>query len=344
MNDSGMARARMTDVARLAGVSLKSVSRVVNDEAHVSPALRARVEAAVAALSYVPDPAARSLAGTRTFTIGLLFDNPSPNYTMKVIDGAYRLCHGRGYHLRIDHLDSTAGEARFRADMEAVLRHGRTDGFVLTPPLTDDPLVLDLLEQAGIRYARLAPVVARPGAPTVGIDDAAAGAAVAQRLWDLGHRRIAMVNGPASHGQAGLRRAGFLARLHALDPALVVAEDAGGFLFEGGIAAGTRLLAAQGDLTAIFATNDDMAAGVMAGCAQAGRRVPGDISVHGFDDSWIALAVWPYLATVHQPIADMAGEAVALLLDRDFAEAPARASTFDFALVERGSIGPAPAC
>ena len=86
----------IADVAKRAGVSLKSVSRVINKEPHVSPKLLAKVSAAIAELKYVPDPAARSLAGVRSFTIGVLFDNPSPNYTMKAITGAYRACVARG--------------------------------------------------------------------------------------------------------------------------------------------------------------------------------------------------------------------------------------------------------
>jgi len=104
----------MSDVAREADVSIKSVSRVINNEPHVTARLRERVEAAIAKLNYVPDPAARSLAGARSFIIGLLFDNPSPNYTIKVQAGAYRACMELGYHLRIDSVDSLVSGANSR--------------------------------------------------------------------------------------------------------------------------------------------------------------------------------------------------------------------------------------
>ena len=112
----------IADVARLAGVSAKSVSRVINAEPHVSARLRARVEAAIAQLNYVPDTAARSLAGSRAFIIGALFDNPSPNYVTKAMTGVYRACVANRYHMRIDTLDSTRPTVEFMDDLAAVLR------------------------------------------------------------------------------------------------------------------------------------------------------------------------------------------------------------------------------
>ncbi|MCX7285155.1 MAG: LacI family DNA-binding transcriptional regulator, partial [Novosphingobium sp.] len=138
----------MEDVARLAGVSLKSVSRVINGEPHVSARLRSKVEAAIAELNYVPDTAARSLAGSRTFIIGLLFDNPSPNYTMNIQKGVYDACRANQYHLRIDNVDSTAPRDKYEAQLSALVRNSRCDGFVLTPPLSDDMLLLDFLDSA----------------------------------------------------------------------------------------------------------------------------------------------------------------------------------------------------
>ncbi|HWU02503.1 MAG TPA: LacI family DNA-binding transcriptional regulator, partial [Novosphingobium sp.] len=293
--------ATMTDVADAAGVSIKSVSRVINNEPHVSPRLREKVEAAIAALDYVPDTAARSLAGARSFTISVLFDNPSPNYTMKVISGAYRACMENQYHLRIDSLDSSRGDTPLLAQLDQILRHSRCDGFVLTPPLCDNPMLLEVLETRGVRYSRVAPVFDPGRSRAVLIDDAGAAAAVADMFWEHGHRRIGLINGPLNHGAAGNRRRGFLDRLAQLDPDLIVSQADGGFAFEGGMAAGRELLMARRYPTAIFATNDDSAVGAMVACQQQGLSVPGDVSVCGFDDSWVAKTVWPYLTTVRQP-------------------------------------------
>lgn len=331
----------MEDVARRAGVSLKSVSRVINAEPHVSAKLRARVEAAIAELNYVPDTAARSLAGARSFIIGLLFDNPSPNYTMKVQAGVYRACVEHRYHMRIDTIDSNVGGPALDAQLDAIMRNSRADGFVVTPPLTDNPAVLDHLDRTGVHYCRIAPFVDPERTPGVVIDDAAAGALVADTLWKLGHRRFGIVNGPPEHRAAGSRRDGFLRTLAALDTSCFVTEAAGDFTFEGGIKAGGVLLKSPQRPTAIFATNDDAAAGVMVACSQAGLIVPSDVSVFGFDDSWIAKSVWPYLTTIHQPIEEMAYAAARMLLDRKGQDVP-QLKLLDFSLIERDSIAPPP--
>lgn len=335
------ARSTMEDVAMLAGVSLKSVSRVINAEPHVSAKLQAKVQAAIAELHYVPDMAARSLAGSRTFIIGLMFDNPSPNYTMNIQKGAYDACRESRYHLRIDNLDSSAPPEQFETQVAAILRNSRCDGFVLTPPLSDNLQLLDFLDRSDLRYVRIAPDIAPDRAPGVCIDDAAGAATLARHLWDLGHRRYAIVNGPSSHGAAQRRRQGFIDALRQLGLREPIAEANGRFSFEQGIQAGRDVLARGSRPTAIFATNDDSAAGVMVACSQSGLSVPGDVSVCGFDDSWVAKSVWPYLTTVYQPIEEMGRAAALLLLRRDEPENVLH--QLDFQLVVRDSTAPPPA-
>lgn len=330
--------ARITDVAELAGVSFKSVSRVINNEPHVSRKLRVKVEAAIRELNYVPDTAARSLAGSRSFTVGVLFDNPSPNYTNGIMEGAYGACVARGYHLRIDHLKSDGSRHDLIAQMDAILRNSRTDGFLLTPPLTDDPRVLEYLDARDTPFVRIAPATRDERSPSVFIDDAAAAAEVAQYLWAAGHRRFGLLGGPVRHSASAARRSGFLSQLRTLDPAIEVVETAGDFSFASGIRGGSTLLASATRPTAIFAANDDMAAGVMVACGQAGLRLPDDISLVGFDDSWIASSVWPYLTTVRQPIAAMAKTAVGLLLSRHGRASANVAIKLNYSLVVRESV------
>ena len=334
--------ATMADVAAAAGVSLKSVSRVINNEPHVSAKLRAKVEVAIAALDYEPDPAARSLAGARSFTIGVLFDNPSPHYTMKVQTGAYRACFEQKHHLRIDNLDSTSASGDLARQLSALLRHGRVDGFVLTPPLTDNPMVLDFLEARQIRYSRIAPVLDPGRSPAVLIDDEAAAARVAELFWNNGHRRFGIINGEEHHGAAITRRRGFVERLRRFDPEVLVSEAYGGFQFEKGLEAARELLAARRYPTAIFAANDDSAAGAIVACQQLGFRVPGDVSICGFDDSWVAKSVWPYLTTIHQPIEAMAHAAAMLLLDRSIDPEDNPQVRLGFDLIERNSVASPP--
>ena len=330
----------MADVARLAGVSLKSVSRVVNREPHVSEKLRLKVEAAIAELAFVPDQAARSLAGARAFTIGLIFDNPSPNYTMKLQAGVYQACTAHQYHLRIDHIDSRRSDAELMALFEAILRNNRCDGFILTPPLSDNRLLLEFLDHHRVTYVRIAPYLEHNRGSGVVIDDGAAAALVARHFWAHGHRRFGIVNGPAEHGAAYRRREGFLAGLAECGSAESIEVAEGACTFEGGIVAGRQLLASPNRPTAIFATNDDSAAGAMVACSEQGLTVPRDISVCGFDDSWVAKSVWPYLTTVYQPIAEMGFAAAELLIER--VPEQRKLVTLDFHLVERDSVADAP--
>jgi LacI family transcriptional regulator len=308
----GPKRTTMADVAKIAGVSGKTVSRVINREPNVTEKVITRVHAAIKQLGYVPDVAARSLAGSRAFTIGILFDNPSPNYTMKIQAGTYAACRANGYHLLIENLESKCGSVA--GQMEAILSNARVDGFILTPPITENAMVMDMLEKQNIPYVRIAPVSFPERSSALSIDDAAAATEIARHFWDLGHRRFGLVNGPAEHGAAGTRREGFLAALTALGNVHPVAESYGGFAFDGGIPAGRELLSLPEPPTAIFAMNDDSAAGVMSAAAQMGLRVPGDVAVAGFDDSWVAQSVWPHLTTVYQPIAEMAQAAAEMLI------------------------------
>ena len=327
----------MSDVASGAGVSMKSVSRVINNEPHVSARLRARVEQTIATLGYVPDTAARSLAGARNFVIGVMFDNPSPNYTMKVISGVYSACTENQYHLRFDNVDTTQDDASVSRRLDEIVRLSRCDGFVLTPPLSDHVTLLDLLDARGIRYSRVAPGIDVSRASAVMMDDHAAGGDVAAFFHRLGHYRIGIVNGPLLHRAARRRREGFVARMADLNPDAIIIDTEGDFTFEGGIHAGRDLLAARRHPTAIFATNDDMAAGVIAACHRMGLSVPGDVSICGYDDSWAATSVFPFLTTIHQPIEAMAHVAATMIIDRRPHDVHERLRRLDHQLIERDS-------
>jgi LacI family transcriptional regulator len=335
LNDIPTGRVTMAEVAKAASVSMKSVSRVVNREANVSEKLRVKVQKAINDLGYVPDPAARSLAGARTRTIGILFDNPSPYYIMKIQAGAYQACREHGFHLLIENLDSAAGNVA--EQMHEILLNLRVDGFVLTPPLTDNETVLDILDAKGIPYVRIAPVSFLHRSPSFSIDDGAAAAEIAKHFWDLGHRRFGMVTGPVDHGAAGTRRNGFLSALNSLGHEGDVPEAYGGFQFDVAINAGHILLTSPDKPTAIFAMNDDSAAGVMAAAAQLGMRVPQDVAIAGFDDSWIAKSVWPYLTTIYQPITEMSHQAATMLIERDAVKSAAGDCLLDYRFMVRAS-------
>lgn len=333
-----MGRVTISDVAKSAGVSMKSVSRVINNEPNVSEKLRSKVEAAVDSLGYVPDLAARSLAGGRSFTLGVLLDNPSPNYTMKLLSGAYRACRRHGYHLLMSNLDTTRPD--LEDQLNDVLFNIRVDGLILTPPISDCGTTMAALEKRGIPYVRLAPDGFPERAPAISIDDEGAGYLVGEHLIALGHKRFGIALGPQSHSAAWSRRKGFVDAIaaHGLPKPKEAVAD---FTFEGGIAAGHALMQEPDCPTAIFATNDDSAAGVMAALAELQLRVPHDVSVVGFDDSWIARSVWPNLTTIYQPITEMAEEAAELLLQRNRHAHNNKHRQLNYHLVERQSTSSA---
>lgn len=332
-----MGRSTIMDVADRAGASIKTVSRVINGLPHVRPAMRARIEAAIEALDFVPNSAARSLAGTRSFVIGAFFDNPSPSYIVALQRGAMTACREAGFHLVIEEVDSSAPD--LARQMQAMLANARLDGVILSPPLTDNPVILDALEARGLRYVRLAPVSFPGRSSSVTIDDHAAAMEIAQYLWSLGHRSFAVVTGPASHGCSSPRLEGFLESVHALggDPQRVRLAP-GDFSFRSGMEAGHGILTAADRPTAIFASNDDMAAGVLAAAGKLELQVPRDISVVGYDDSAIARQVWPPLTTIRQPIARMAAESARLLIAPDRNSQICEVPTA-FEMVVRGSAG-----
>ncbi|HWA89470.1 MAG TPA: LacI family DNA-binding transcriptional regulator [Rhizomicrobium sp.] len=308
-------RASIYDVAARAGVSIKTVSRVVNNKPNISDETRARVQKAAADLAYRPNIHARGLASEHSFLIGLLYDNPSPSYVAGVQLGAMQECRERGYHLIVEELDSQS--AGLRQAVRALAEQSSLHGVILTPPLCDAPAVLKALAEAGQPFVQIAPARVRPGVPYVSIDEFQAGLEMTEYLIGLGHRRIAFIKGNPHHGASQARYDGYRKGLAAAG--IPFAEELcvqGYFSYQSGVEAGEMLLSLKERPTAIFSSNDDMAAGVLAASQRFDLKIPQDLSVAGFDDSEIAHVVWPRLTTCRQPIREMAAEAVSMLIER----------------------------
>ncbi|USI71486.1 LacI family DNA-binding transcriptional regulator [Sphingomonas morindae] len=313
-----MARARaqrnatITDVAREAQVSIKTVSRVFNDEPNVRPATRDKVRAVAKDLDYHPNAAARSLAGRRTHLLGLAYGSVSPNYVYDIQKGAAARLEADRYRLVV--MPFVEGEEA-PARMRALARTSAVDGLVLVPPLGDDAATLAAIEQSGLPYVRIAPTRGESRAPDVSMDDRAAVDDVVAHLAALGHRRIAIVRGRPNHSSTAIRFAAFKESLERRNLAYRAELSVeGDYTFASGLEAGRQLLALAEPPSAIFASNDDMAAGVLSAAHEAGVAVPRRLSIVGFDDSTIAQVVWPRLTTIHQPTCDMAHAAVDALL------------------------------
>jgi LacI family transcriptional regulator len=325
-------------VAEQAGVSIKTVSRVLNGEPNVADATREKVQAVVQALNFRPNISARSLAGSRSYLLSLLFDNPSPDYVVNLQFGAIRQCRGAGYHLIVDWLESS--EKTVEQKLDALLGNVRTDGFILSPPICDNETVLNAIEAMGVPYVRIAPYRAIDRAPYVNIDDAGAAFEMTSLLLELGHRDIGFIKGHAEHGATHLRYGGYSAALRSKGvPLLQQRVRQGDFSALSGIEAAEDLLSQKNRPTAIFASNDEMALGVMLVANRLGLKVPQDLSVCGFDDMAAAKLVWPQLTTIRQPIAEMSAAAAEMLISRTPVQG---GKLLDFEIVVRGSTGPAP--
>ncbi len=308
-------RANIEHVAALAGVSIKTVSRVFNNEPNVAVATRERVQTAINTLGYIPNHSARSLAARQSLTLGLLYDNPSPNYIHQVQRGALQSCREAGYDLLLHPCQFE--DKSISEEIINLHRQGRFDGVILTPPISDRTDVVDALVLAGVPTVAIAPADLRTDILQVITDDFTTCVAMTRALCSLGHRKIAFIAGHPNHRAVGLRLEGYRAAISGVGLAIHEEYIVQGFnTFESGEAAGAALLALPEPPTAIFAANDDMAAGVMRAALKFGVSIPGSLSVVGFDDIPLATQVWPALSTVKQPIEAMSAKAVNLLIAR----------------------------
>ncbi len=332
-------RARIEDVAAAAGVSMKTVSRVFNREPNVREETRLRVQEAARQLNYRPNTSARSLAGRRSYLVSLLYDNPSASYIMEVIEGVLAACEQSHYGLTLRPVHFSArGHVE---SVEELISQYRPDGLILTPPLTDDAVLIKRLRELDVRYATIS--ARRESGIGTTLDERAAAAEMMANVVALGHRRIGHITGHRSHGGRALRLAGYLDGLHKAgiepDPDLVVEGE---FSFESGIAGARQLLDMANPPTAIFAANDDTACGVLYEASARGLAVPQQLSVFGFDDTPISRQVWPSLTTVRQPSREMGRIAAQQLITAIDGHGNAGMVQVPYQLQIRHSTGPAP--
>jgi len=344
------------DVAERAGVSIKSVSRALNGKPNVSEELRRKVEDAAEALGYRPSLSARGLAGASSYLIAALVDadltvehwrsGRGNDYLSRMELGALMECRHSGYHLLIELVD--VGAATLEREILALVSSLRPDGVILTPPVSDALGVLDALDQRGVPYVRLGAETELARGRRVSMDDHRAAYDMTAHLARLGHRDIGFVVGSPRYAASRSRRAGYEAAMarHGLQvrPEWVLDGD---FTFRSGLDCGGRMLAQPQRPTAIFASNDDMAFGVMQAAARLGLSIPRDLSVAGFDDAPGAQFSVPQLTTVRQPVAEMAETAARMLIGLAQGDAPdavERTHQVAYTLIARESVAaPEPA-
>ena len=299
-------------VADLADVSPKSVSRVINNEPSVREATRARILKAIEELNYRPNLNARGLAANRSFLIGLFCDRPG-DFLSEFQTGAVNRCRESSFHLLVEPWD--VGDPAIGRRVDTLLGQLRLEGAILLPPLGDHAVIIDKLNDAAIPIVRISPKSNLSSTPTIGIDEYAAARQLTAHLLGLGHRRIGTILGRPDHIGTEQRYLGFIDEMRAwsvpVDSDLV---QTGNFEFTGGLTCAERMLRAAVPPTAIFASNDDTAAAVIAVARQMGLDLPRQLSVTGFDDVPVATMIWPALTTIRQPVDEMARLAVDLFI------------------------------
>lgn len=304
--------ATIQEVADLAKVSLKTVSRVINNEPGVRADTRVRILGTMERLNYRPNLHARGLASNRSFLIGLFCEKPG-DYLSEFQAGALARCRESDLHLMVEpwELESPA----VGKQIDTLLRQLRLEGVILLPPLSDNPIVLNELRLASIPMVRIAPRFRLGAAPSIGIDDYTAARQITAHLVGLGHERIGFIRGTPEHGATEQRYLGFVDEMRAHQIAIdSLPIETGNFEFKDGLICAERMLRAPSPPSAIFASNDDMAAAVVSTARKFGLDLPGQLSVAGFDDAPIARMIWPELTTVRQPVSAMARIAADMII------------------------------
>ncbi len=328
-------RSNIKDVSALAGVSVKTVSRVLNGHRYVSQDTRERVEKAMQELEFRPSVAARILAGNKSGQIALIYDNHSPYYMNQVQMGCWEACQASNSRLLAQPVD--VGDAMVGEQVRGLVTETHVDGVVLSSPVTDCAPVLKALEGMDIPFVRISPGTNNAMTSSVFMDDAQAADDMTSYLIAQGHRKIGFIRGHSSHMASEERLFGYRRALDRaglpFEPALVAPGE---FDFDSGVAAAHLFLNGPTRPSAIFASNDDMAAGVLSVAHDMGLSVPQDLSVAGFDNTTLARMVWPQLTTIHQPTREMAFAATQLLLQG--AQLTHRRLQHD--LIERASVAP----
>lgn len=300
-------------VAELAGVSQMTVSRVINDHRLVKAATREKVQNAIAKLNYRPNLSARRLAGGKALFIGLVYHNPSPGYLNKVLVGGLSACREAGHHLVLEDLGQRAPYSEPVKTAEYLSQAG-LDGVIVTPPISNLEAFMDTLDELNVPVVRIAAFDLAIDKPHISMDDHLAVREIVGHIIDHGHRNIAFIKGPSTHPAGQHRYSGFAEEMKArgldVKPEYVLQGD---FTYRSGMDCGEKLLSLPTPPTAVYASNDDMAAGVVTAAYRKGLAVPHDLSVAGFDDTEIATNIWPPLTTIRQPISEMAAQAIRLL-------------------------------
>jgi len=343
-----MSKATINEVAGLAGVSIKTVSRVVNREKNVRESTREKVESAISALNYRPNQSARNLASTRSRLIGLLYEDPdtyaipSAGFVVRMQQGSLKACRSSHYELLIHPCDLRKDDVV--EEIQSLIHDARPAGVVLAAPLSNMDAIVRAIDSSGTPFVRLSPGNDEGVSLSVATNDREVCTEMTRYLASLGHKKIGFIKGDPTHKAVANRFLGYQDGLRDSDLEFsdrLVAS--GNNLFESGELGAASLLEQTDPPTAIFAANDDMAAGVIRYADRMRISVPDDLSVAGFDDVALAQQVYPMLTTIRQPLAAMAELAADALISTSGSSTESdNVRIVDATMVIRDSTGQAP--
>ncbi len=311
----------INDVAKLSGVSIKTVSRVMNNEPSVRQLTREKVQAAVKELNYQPNLAARNLAGTKSYTISYIYDNPNAYYIIDMQEGILTACRQQGFELLINPCDSQ--KENITEEIINTIKHARIAGVVLTPPFSERPEFVKRITELDVNVVRIMSGDVAPDelSPCVMVNDREAAQTITQHLIDLGHQKIAFIAGGAEHMSTIERYKGYRRALKAnnieFKKNLVIEGE---YSFESGVNGAKQLMAEEVSLddrpSAIFSCNDEIAAGTLFAARLMNINIPEQLSIAGFENSPFSRQTWPKLTTANQPNKQIAKDATSLLISQ----------------------------
>ncbi len=313
-------KATINDVAKQAGVSIKTVSRVINNETSVRQLTREKVQLAVEELNYQPNLSARNLAGAKSFSVAYIYDNPNAYYIIDMQEGILSACKQHGFELLIHPCD--AKNKNITEEVVNMVKHARIAGLILTPPLSEMPEFVKTLVELDVKVVRIMSGDVAPDelSPCVMVNDRDAAQTITQHLIDLGHKDIAFIAGDAEHMSTIERYKGYRRALKAsnidFDKSLVIEGD---YSFDSGVSGAKQLMSSESKNTrptAIFSCNDEIAAGALFAARLMNISIPEQLSIVGFENSPFSRQTWPKLTTADQPNSQIAEDAANLLISQ----------------------------
>ncbi len=313
-------KATINDVAKQAGVSIKTVSRVINNETSVRQLTREKVQQAVDQLNYQPNLAARNLAGTKSFSVAYIYDNPNAYYIIDMQKGILSACKQQGFELLIHPCD--AKNKNITEEVVNMVKQARIAGLVLTPPLSEMPDFVKSLLELDVKVVRIMSGDVAPDelTPCVMVNDRDAAQTITQHLIDSRHKDIAFIAGDAEDMSTIERYKGYRRALKAsnieFNKALVIEGD---YSFDSGVSGAKQLMSTEKSHTqptAIFSCNDEIAAGALFAARLMNISIPEKLSIVGFENSPFSRQTWPKLTTADQPNDQIAEDAANLLISQ----------------------------